>query len=329
MLTSTYLNKPMQPIYMQNQMPYTGYSPNTRVTGGQQFFAQPVNPIQMTSGMGFHAQMKVSSQTFMTPQQQIPTQINTPIVQINQPLSNTSTGNTTATTTSDNKKILFNKDAQIFVPKSMRKEGDEKPNDRKISENVERTTDKTKNEDFQVMEEKEIEVIQTTPIESLTTNNTEKTITNIETIPRQVVENEAPFNVEPSTVQTIENEEKSSTTTSATITSTTSTTEAKKNERPSKLKDLFGDNSKTPGPAAKNNAAKKSISTTSTSTGVIVPNKLKVNDVQKSLEEKRKLLLLKQKEEKNKFYVAPTTNLKKQGIYKLIKIFNIFRKNHG
>jgi hypothetical protein len=89
---------------------------------------------------------------------------------------------------------------------------------------------------------------------------------------------------EPAKIQTIETVEK---------TSITQNIEVKKNERPSKLRDLFESTPITKGSFIGSKNVPRKASTSgfrNVNTGVVVSNKPKVNDVQKSLDEKRRLL---------------------------------------
>jgi hypothetical protein len=160
MLGSTYLNyQPLQHMYMSNQMPYSGYSVNPRMPSAQLYMGNNVNALKMSSGMTFHTPIQANAANFISSQ----IQISTSTKQITQYLStNTTTQNTT---TLDSKKFLFKKDATIFLPKSMRKEGEEKLWESKVSENLEMASETPKNEEPAIIE-KEPAVIETVTVEN-------------------------------------------------------------------------------------------------------------------------------------------------------------------
>jgi hypothetical protein len=286
----TYLNTGAVP------MGYPGYSPNTRMPG--QFFPNqmgmnPTMPYPQPYQAPYGQKMPMPNYG-MTGAPVNPTPSFTP-------LSATSTPSATATpsTPLSDKKFNFSKDSKSFVPKALRKDAPEGELERKTSISQETPKDVKESPIFEKKEEPKVEIAPLTETKPIQTVVAE---TKVETLPNKKEE-------EKSEQIVIDSKIPATTEQSTTSATETKVEEPKKVEKKSKLFDLLESNDKKPAVAPKNVVTKKVVVATPTAT---VTAKPKVNDIQKSFDEKRKQLISQQKQMTTpKSSTTPQTQSKK------------------
>jgi hypothetical protein len=313
-----------KPYSQSSYIPYTylnttpmGYpaypSPNTRAP--QQFFP---NQMGMAPNMPYQPQYQVPyGQKMPMPTYGMTAPLN-PTASSFTPLS-TATPTPTSTTTQpstslSDKKFNFSKDSKSFIPKSLRGkeniESAEKEPERKTSITQEAPketqTEVTPVENKEDVKQPEVKPEISTPKSSVETKVQTPINEEIKLEPEEKKEEKpVQINIEAKTPVIYEQP----------IATETKTEEPKKVEKKSKLSDLLDKPSTGPKVTAAT-ANKKVVVATPT----VVASKPKVNDLQKSLEEKRKQLLNQQKQQAAK----PSTPTPSQPKKCKINNFKIF-----
>lgn len=304
-------------------MAYPGYpSPNTR--GPQQFFP---NQMGMAPNMPYQPQYQVPpfGQKIPMTNYGMTAPLNptaTSFTPLSTPSPNPTLTSQSSSSLSD-KKFNFSKESKSFIPKSLRgKESTE--SGEKLSERKTSISDDTSKENLkqEIQVEKKDDIKQQEVISENKTEIKPQIITNktsveskIQTPLKEEIQIEAEQKKEEKPVQ-INIEATTPVITENSITTESKTEEPKKVEKKSKLSDLLNQPSLGPKttPAITN---KKVVVATPT----VVLSKPKVNDVQKSLEEKRKQLLSQQKLQSVKPITPITSQTKKCIIYIINKFF--------